>query len=220
MLAGVAAQIPYNQKVGIEAHLVNHAQLVIQALAVFWQRRTFAIFFQVAGFAERTQIAFGGAILGDGKLGQMIAFETQVNIAAFSNQERIVDRLGDICKQRSHFSRGAQIIGIIGHAHPLGVGQQTAGLDGEQNILQAGIFLVDVMHIVGSDELRIVAAAQGDQVFVDLIQFFDIVRLQLKEKAFFTEDLIIPIQVSARPFQVALLDQTRHLCGHAARCTN
>ena len=33
LFAGVAAQVPHDQEVGVEAHLVDHLQLVIQALA-------------------------------------------------------------------------------------------------------------------------------------------------------------------------------------------
>ncbi len=39
MFAGIAAQVPHDQEVGVEAHLVDHAQLVVQAFADLWAVR-------------------------------------------------------------------------------------------------------------------------------------------------------------------------------------
>ena len=42
--------------------------------------------------------------------------------------------------------------------------KKRVGLDGEQNILQARIILIDVMHIVGGDVFRRIARAHLQQL--------------------------------------------------------
>ena len=52
LLAGVAAQVPDDQEIGVETHLVDDAQLVIQALAGFGQVSTRFVAAAQAGLAQ------------------------------------------------------------------------------------------------------------------------------------------------------------------------
>ena len=84
-------------------------------------------------------------------------------------------------------------------------------LDGEQDILQPCVILVDVMDIVCRHEFGLVAAAHFDQGLVDLRQFRDIVFLQLQVKIICSENLVVPIQLLASCIQAFSFDQTGYL---------
>ena len=147
----------------------------------------------------------------------MVALEAQVDGAALGDQQGVGQGFGHLGKQAGHFFGAAQVIGIIRHAHALGVGQQTAGLDRQQDVLQAGIVFVDVVNIVGGHKTGIVAVTQVEQHLVDVIQLGNIVLLKLQVEAVWAKDLIVPVELPPGGRDVLLLDQARDLSRHAAR---
>ena len=81
-------------------------------------------------------------------------------------------------------------------------------MNGEQDVLQAGIFRVDIVHIVGGDETRLVTLAQVKQGFVDPLDFLDVVLLEFQEKIVRPKDFVVPVQLAAGCLQAFLLNQT------------
>ena len=112
------------------------------------------------------EIGLVGIALGDGKLGQVIAFERQVHVAAFGDQQGVAQGFGNLGEQLAHLLGCAQVVGLVRHAHPVGIGQHRLRLDRKQDILQPRILGVDVMHVVGCDELRGMARAHFNQASV------------------------------------------------------
>ena len=100
--------------------------------------------------------------------------------------------------KRRHLLRAAQVVGVVGHAHALGVGEQAAGLDAQHDVLQAGVLLLDVVHVVGGHVVRVVALAQLEQLLVDRVQLGDGVLLQLEEEVVRPEQVVIPAQLLIR----------------------
>ena len=80
------------------------------------------------------------------------------------------------------------------------IAQQRAGLDGQHDILVAGIGAFDVMHIIGGDEIGVIALAQFKQGLVDRHQFGNIMTLQFKEEVIRPESLVIPVQLQPAGF--------------------
>jgi hypothetical protein len=118
-------------------------------------------------------------------------------------------------KYLPHLLRRAEIIGGRRHAHARRVAQQAARLDCQHDVLVAGIFRLDVMHIICGYITRLVPRPQLDQRLVDLFQLGDIVLLQLQKEVVAAENFVIPIQLLACRFHVPLGDQPRHFGAHA-----
>ncbi len=213
---GIAAQVPNDQEVGIEAHLVDDAQLVVEAGAHLFALGAIpeAAFQPI--FAQSPQVGFRGLPGRDLELRQAVILHLQADIAAFGDQQGVRERLGHLGEQAIHLLRRAQVIGPVGHAHPVGVGKQRPGLDGEQDILVFGVFGIDVMGVVGGDEAGVVMRSQVEQGAVDLLQLRDVVLLEFEEEIVLAEDLVVPVDAAAGGVKLVLLDQARHLGRQAA----
>ena len=126
----------------------------------------------------------------------MITLEAQVQFTTFGDKKGVADRLRHFRENRRHLLRAAQIKGVTAHAHTVGVAEHTTSLNGKQNVLEAGISAIDVMHIVGGNKLGLVTPSKVHQYFVDVIQLFNIVLLEFEKEIVRPEDLIIPIQLA------------------------
>ena len=169
LLSGITAKVPNNQEIRIEAHLVDDLQFVIQPLLDNWVILTRTIAALEALLAQLAKVGLRNVTGRDVELWQVIPLETQVDCAAFGDQQGVVDSLRNGCKNRGHLFRAAQVVSVVAHAHPVGVRENATGLDRQQDILQAGVGRVNVVHIVSRDETRLVPLAQVEQSFVDLI---------------------------------------------------
>ncbi len=122
LVAGVAAQIPHDEEVGVEAHLVDHLQLVVQALADNRLFRPFAVAPDEARLAQLAQVALRSIAIRYLEMGQVIALETQVELAALVDQQGVGDGFGRLGEERRHLLRAAQVVRVVGHAHAPRVG--------------------------------------------------------------------------------------------------
>jgi len=215
-LAGVAAEVPHNEKIGIKAHRVDDVQLVFQALAHLGVVCPAGIPPPDAVLAELAQVGLGGLPFRDGEARQVVFLVGKVHVAALGKFQGVCHRLGLFAEEFLHFLRGAQVVAVIIHAHPVRVGQHRLGLDGEQNILQAGILPLDVMGVIGGNVAGMVVITPFQEVAVDNPQFGNGMLLQFKEEVIGTKDLVIPVQLAARQVGSALDDQAGHLACQAA----
>ena len=98
-----------------------------------------------------------------------------------------------------------------------GLARQRPGLDAQQDVLQFGVLRVDVVHVVGGDELRRVALGQFQQPAVDRRQLGHLVRLQLEEEPLRAKDLEVPVHQALGMFGAAAGQGARDLAREAAR---
>ena len=87
MLDRILAQIPQDKKIGIEPHLVDDAQLVIQAipLGVATRAVRVRIVRLEPGLGQLTQIALRRMPLRHGELGQMVFPALDFDLAPLGN---------------------------------------------------------------------------------------------------------------------------------------
>ncbi len=52
---------------------------------------------------------------------QSVAFEFKIDLTAFRDPERILQRTRNITEEGLHLLRGAHVVGWVGHAHPVRV---------------------------------------------------------------------------------------------------
>ena len=98
----------------------------------------------------------------------MIAFVGQIHVAALGYQQRVTNGFGHLGEQGAHLLRRAQVERVHAHLHTIGVGDERAGLNGQEDVLQAGVLAVDVMHVVGGQVAGVVTLAQLHQRLVKI----------------------------------------------------
>ena len=89
MFTGEGTQVPNDQEVGIESHGVDDAQFVIESFLDLLAGCIFLELYLRPGLTQRTQISLRRVSLRDSELGQVIAFESQIHIAAFGDQQGV-----------------------------------------------------------------------------------------------------------------------------------
>ncbi len=99
---------------------------------------------------------------------------------------------------------------------PLGVAQQRLRADADEAVVRVGILLLDVMHVIGGDELQAELLRPGNEVAIDLGLLGDAVVLEFEVKIFRAEGLLEPVDRLARLGQLVLEDGFGNFAGEAA----
>ena len=214
------AQVPHDQEVGIEPHLVDDAQLIIEPFADLLAVGAVPITKSGSLLAQIAEIGLGCEPIRDREIGQMVVLEAQVYVAALGDEQCIAQGFRDFGKELAHLGRCAQVVRIVRHAHAVGFREQGLGLDGEQDILQAGIVLVDVMDIVGGDVFCRITRPHLDQLAVQVSDLFDVMLLKFHKEAVGAEDIVIPVHPADRFLRVIVQQCPRDLGGHASGCAD
>ena len=215
--ARVTAQVPDDEEVGVEAHRVDDAQLVLESFADLGAGRPLPITATQPLVAERAHVRLRGESLRDGKFRKVVALERQVHIATLGDEQGVAEGLGHLGEDATHLLRRAQVVGRVGHPHAVFVVQVRAGLDGEQDVLIFVIVRLDVVHVVGGDVFGAVARAHFDQFAIQFEDLGDVVLLQFEEETVGTEDIVIPVDAAEGFFGLFLENGNGNLGGHTTR---
>ena len=106
LLAGIAAQVPHDEEIGVEAHLVDHPAARNPGARAPSDRWPAHHSGEQAGFAQLAQVRVGGEAGRHIELGQVVALETQVEIAALGDEQGVGKGFGGLGKQGSAISCG------------------------------------------------------------------------------------------------------------------
>ena len=101
----------------------------------------------------------------------MIIIQVDFKVTAFSNFFGVADGFRTIPETVFHFLRGFKVEGVGGKAEMLGVVDGLACLDTEQYLMGMGIFLVQVVAVVGGHKLDVQFCSQFFQTFIDYLLF-------------------------------------------------
>ncbi len=177
--AGVLAQVPDDEEVGVEAHAADDAQLVFQpgAQLLVGSRPLFAVLADEAFLAQGAQIAGRVAAGGHVEVGQVVAFGVQIDIAHFGDEQAVVERAGDVAEQGVHLGVGLEVVAPVAEAHAFGLVDGGAGLDAQKHVVGVGFFGCGVVDVVGGQEAQVVARLHLQQGVVDGREFGDAVLL-------------------------------------------
>ena len=150
------------------------------------------------------------------KDGQVVTLALEIDVAALGNGKRVVERFRHLAEQDCHFFRTAQKVAVARHVHAIFIGEQFAGLDTQQDILQLGIFAANVMHIIGGNQVAPLAPCQIDHLAIDFGHQGIIMLLQFKEKIIFPKGLQVPIGSSVGLLKVFFLQCSGYFPGKAS----
>ena len=162
VLAGVADEIPDDQEIAGELHLLNDAEFALQALlvvgdgvlqlALLVQR---AQRLQAAGEAFASdvhEVAVDGVAGRDFELRERIRDFLQAQAAALGDVERAREHLGGIFEHAVHLVVVLDEELVAVELHASRVVNRLAGLDAEHDILCVGVVFAEVVAVVGGDE--------------------------------------------------------------------
>ena len=142
--------------------------------------------------------------------------ELHFQIALLGDFQRVPYRLRHFTEQRLHLRGRAQIKLLRHIAHPLGIAEQALGADADERVMCMRVIFLEVMHVVGRDELQSEFLRPRNQVAIHFDLLWNRVVLEFEVKVLRAEDLFEPVHRGARPVQLVLLDQFGNFAGETA----
>ena len=217
-LASVADQVPGDEEVGGEPHVVDDVQFVGQPLQHPVRHR-------IAPALHRPlhgQVLQVGPVavepLRHREVGQLGLAELDGHVGPLGHQQRVVAGRGHLVvgEQVPHLRRRLQVVLVAVELEAALVGQQRAGLHAQQDVVGLGVVAVGVVAVVGGQQGRVEGAGDPQQRWVDPVLLGDLVVLHLDEEVVGAEDLPQPPGLLQRPVLVALQQGLGHLRAQAA----
>ena len=162
------------------------------------------------------QVAFAREVLGrmEHRVVQLVELDLQV--AFLGHLQRVLHRLRHLGEARLHFLGRTQVELLVGVLQPFGVRQLRLRADADEAIVRVRVALLDVMDVVGRDELQAELLRPGNQLPVDLGLFGQAVVLQLQVEVLRPKRLLEPVNRLARPRQLVPLNGFRDFACQAA----
>ncbi|MCG3774995.1 MAG: hypothetical protein JW395_1823 [Nitrospira sp.] len=225
----ITDEVPDDEEVAGELHLLDHRDFAFQTFHVFGQ-----IVLQPAGGAQSFQArpttfkALPGHVSKvririkgrrDIKARERILHLIQLYLATLRDLPGAINRIFEFAEEGHHLVAGLQVeLGVI-PVHALGIVDGLARRDAHQDLVSAGVILAEVVRVVGGDHrdagLYRQAVDLGRQPFV----LFEAVVLDFEEEVLLPEHLLIAIGI-AFGFVVfivenALVQVAAEACGQA-----
>ena len=122
---------------------------------------------------------------------EVVLLERQVDVAAFCDPDRPPDRIRVIRKHGQHLFRGLQIELIAVILQAVDVGDRLPGADAEQDVVRLEVRVLQVVNVVGDDELEPQVFRNRLQAGVDDLLLVDALILHLEEEILAPEDVAV-----------------------------
>ena len=228
-LFGVADEIPDNQEISRELHLLDDADLAFQALFVLGQRVfEFALIapaaqrFHSAGkpFARNVgKITVERVALRHVKMGKGIGHLLQTQAATLRDVQGAGQDLRTVFKHTQHLVVGLYIELVPLKLHPGGVVDGLAGLDAEHHVLGVGIVFAEIVAVIGGDEGEPQVFFQLKQAGMNAVLHRKSLVLDFEKEIVLAKDVAVIGRSRARgcvvPFRQALGDFALEAGGEA-----
>ncbi len=199
VLFGVADEVPDDQEISGELHLLDDAEFALQALlvvgdgvlqlALLVQR---AQRFQAAGEAfagDVNEVAVDGVAGRNFELRKRIGDFFQAQAAALGDVERAREHLGRIFEHAGHFVVVLDEELVAVELHARGVVNRLAGLDAEHHVLRVGVVFAEVVAVVGGDQRQAEIFFQLEEAGMDAVLHLQALILNLEKEILFAENV-------------------------------
>ena len=149
VLLGEADEVPDDQKVVGEAHLLDRLQLVAEALLELGRDRPVALL--QAFFALLDEVVERVAVLGNVEARQVDPAELDLDVAALGDLEGAAHRVVVAGEVERHLG-GRLEVEVVGLELPVvGVLERVAGLNAEERLVCARVGVAQVVDVAGRD---------------------------------------------------------------------
>ena len=198
LVASIADEVPNDQEVAGELHLLDHLDLAAQALFVLrhgmaelamgrhiFQPRT-ALFKAFANgvFEEAVDGMFGRHV----ELRERLLYLFQLHLAAHGDLIRRHQRLRIVGEKLFHLLLVLDVERRFIPLHAVGIAVGLAGGDAHENVMGAGVGLAKVMRVVGGDQRDVHVLGQSRDFRNQLVVLVQVVILNFQEKVLRAED--------------------------------
>ena len=190
VVAGVADEIPGDEEIRREPHVVDNAEFVVETfddLVAEVGPPTF-----VGAFVREVAevLGVGREAFGQRKLGKLRFAELDLDIAAFGDPQRVVARFGDLAEESAHLAGGLDVVAVAVELEAIGVAEQRSGLHAQQGVVGLGVVLMGVVRVVRGEDRRLDLASDLEQLRVSGALLGDALILQLDEEVVAPEDVL------------------------------
>ena len=176
-----------------------------------------AVAFAQSRGEQMAQVTFAGEMFGRVEDRVMQLAELDLEVAFLGDFQRVLHRVGRFVEQPLHFFGRAQVE-LLGHiAQAFRVAQQALCADADERVVGVRVTFLDVMNVVGSDQLQPEFLRQSKQMAIDLGLLGNRVVLKFQIKILRAERLLEPVHRGARLVQLVLLNQLGDFAGQTAR---
>ena len=151
----MADQVPHDEEVGGEAHLLDDLQLVLDPVPDFGGGIV-AVSVSRSLVDQPPEIARPPSRRRDREAGQEDPPEVEVDIDPLGDREGVVTSPGEGVgrEEALHLLRGLQIMLVAFESQSARLGPERAGLDAQQDIMGVVLGAMGVMGVVGGEQGR------------------------------------------------------------------
>ena len=214
-----ADEIPHDEEVRREAHLLHHRQLGLEALpdgrcdlgTVAALQALLALLAQIGGFVVP---------LGHREVRDEHVVELDVHIAALGDLERCRHGLGMLGEGVQHLPLALEEELLRAEAHPILFGEPGTGLNAEQHVVRGGVGLAQVVDVVGGHQLEARLRSHLHQPRIDLGQLGDARLLHLEVDVLPAEHVHQALDLGFGGSHLTVLKRTGQPAAGAARETD
>ena len=199
MVFGVADEVPDDQEISGELHLLDDSKLALQALLIVGDgmlqlslllHRTQG--FQAAGEAFAgyvDEVAVNRVAGWDLELRKRIRNFFQAEAAALGDIERAREYLGGVLEQARHFVVVLDEELRTVELHAARVVNGLAGLDAQHDVLGVGIVFAQVMAVIGGHERQAEIFLELEEAGMDAVLHLQSLILNLEKEVLFAENI-------------------------------
>ncbi len=207
-------EVPDDQEVVREAHLADRLQLELEP--VLELVRDLVVALLQAFFGELDEVVEAVAALGRLEARQQDPAELELHVAALGDLERATERVLVAGEVGRHLL-GRLEVEVVGVELPaLRVLERVAGLDAEQRLVRARVFMLEVVDVAGRDEPEPGALGELREQRVDPLLLLEVRVLDLDVRVVGAEGLDEPVEVGGSVGRPGLLERAADASGEAA----
>ena len=207
-------EVPDDQEVVGEAHLLDRLQLELEPLAQLGRHLVVAPL--EALLAQLEQVVEGVAALRRRVLRQVDGAELEADVAALRDLERAPHRVLVPREVERHLVGGLEIELVRVEAPAVRVLERVAGLDAEERLVRVRVLGRQVVDVAGGDERQLRLGGELDELGVDALLDVEAGVLQLDVGGVAAEHLREPVEVGARVGGPVLLERLADAAREAA----
>ena len=210
LLARVADEVPDDEEVARESHLLDDGQLLGEP-RLDGVARTGPVPPPEPIMGQLVEIAVERVLVGDDVARQVELAEVEGQVASLGDRQRVTARLGEVGEDARHLLGGLDVELLRREAEAARIVEIRAGLDTEERFVGPGVAGLEVVRVVRADDRRSDGGGDPERLGHDSRLLVEPVGLDLHEVVVLAEDLTIPAGGFSGPQGLAGAQESRDL---------
>ena len=215
----MANQVPGDQEVGAEAHVLDDFELEDQPVGNGIVQLGAPPFFRpLHGHVQQVVIRVVVELRGDWEVRQLRVAEFNFNITPLGNPKAVVTSLRKLSPLVAHLLSGLEVVLIAMELEPVRITHERTGLDAQQCVMRGVVVLFGVVRVVGDEDGGLDLLGDLQQFRVGLVLSRDAVILNLDKQIVSAEDVLHPGRLLQGVLLVAVHKRLENMASEATGC--